>query len=564
MIRGIIELLLIFFWLFVLRRTDSIFEVYIILAIIAVICRTVFVRKKESVVASWPDRIYSALFSFMICAANYRIFSVGGVKGVLFALIAFVGGYICARYIIAWCRTFASRFMFKKYEYKMRPRTVFLLVFGAIAVINLLILFVCCYPGVLTADSVNQLSQLDAGAFTNHHPFLHTMTIGVFYKLGYLLFNDHYAAIATYSVFQILAMAAIFAYAVMTVYQLKVNRKITIAMAIFFAIAPYHICYSFSIWKDVLFGGGVLLFVVACYRYFMAIGSKRMSFVLAILGAFLLCLFRSNGLFVFLVLLAIFWVVFRKKYLKLGIAFSVVAVFAVVMNFSALPAFGVKKANTVEAYSIPLQQIARVIYDERELSAEQYEKLSRIMDVEEVKKVYLNFISDPVKIAVINGGGMEYMNEHIVDYAKLWAEIGMRHPVEYAKAHIDETRGYWGGGYYWWVWLLQNDLDPSERYNNSLPQKAFNGYLDLFYAFKPLRAMMGIGLFTWISLLVIYVAHKKKNRHVLFLTLPLVGIIGTLFIATPVFAEFRYSYALFCCLPFLVVALFVKQTKRRA
>ena len=535
MIRGIIELLLIFFWLFVLRRTDSIFEVYIILAIIAVICRTVFVRKKESVVASWPDRIYSALFSFMICAANYRIFSVGGVKGVLFALFAFVGGYICAHYIIAWCRTFASRFMFKKYEYEMRPRTVFLLVFGAIAVINLLILFVCCYPGVLTADSVNQLSQLDAGTFTNHHPFLHTMTIGVFYKFGYLLFNDHYAAIATYNVFQILAMAAIFAYTVMTVYQLKVNRKITIAMAIFFAIAPYHICYSFSIWKDVLFGGGVLLFAVACYRYFMGIGSKKMSFVLAILGAFLLCLFRSNGLFVFLALLAIFWIVFRKKYLKMGIT-----------------------------YSIPLQQIARVIYDERELNDEQYEKLSRIMDVEEVKKVYLNFISDPVKIAVINGGGMEYMNEHIVDYAKLWAEIGMRHPVEYAKAHIDETRGYWGGGYYWWVWLLQNDLDPSERYNNSLPQKAFNGYLDLFYAFKPLRAMMGIGLFTWTSLLVIYVAHKKKNLHVLFLTLPLIGIIGTLLIATPVFAEFRYSYALFCCLPFLVVALFVKQTKRRA
>ena len=58
-------------------------------------------------------------------------------------------------------------------------------------------------------------------------------------------------------------------------------------------------------------------------------------------------------------------------------------------------------------------------------------------------------------------------------------------------------------------------------------------------------------LFTWLTLLVSYLGFKKKDKLTLFLTVPCMAIIMTLLIATPVFAEFRYAYSLFCCLPFL-------------
>ena len=46
------------------------------------------------------------------------------------------------------------------------------------------------------------------------------------------------------------------------------------------------------------------------------------------------------------------------------------------------------------------------------------------------------------------------------------------------------------------------------------------------------------------------------------LTVPCLAIVFSLLIGTPAFAEFRYAYALFCCLPFLAVAAFRKPSSK--
>lgn len=64
------------------------------------------------------------------------------------------------------------------------------------------------YPGIMTPDSINQFEQvLDMIPYNNHHPWIHTMTISLFYHLGTLFTSTVNDAFVFYTVFQICFMA---------------------------------------------------------------------------------------------------------------------------------------------------------------------------------------------------------------------------------------------------------------------------------------------------------------------------------------------------------------------
>lgn len=48
----------------------------------------------------------------------------------------------------------------------------------------------------------------------------------------------------------------------------------------------------------------------------------------------------------------------------------------------------------------------------------------------------------------------------------------------------------------------------------------------------------------------------KQNNMNLFASIPFLMVILTLLIATPVYAEFRYAYAVFCGIPFVLAVSF--------
>ena len=60
-------------------------------------------------------------------------------------------------------------------------------------------------------------------------------------------------------------------------------------------------------------------------------------------------------------------------------------------------------------------------------------------------------------------------------------------------------------------------------------------------------------------LLVAFIGYIKRDKAAVFATVPSLSIIFSLLLGTPVFAEFRYAYGLFCCLPFLAVVVFRNQ-----
>lgn len=67
-------------------------------------------------------------------------------------------------------------------------------------------------------------------------------------------------------------------------------------------------------------------------------------------------------------------------------------------KISCLDALNVKQPDTIEALSIPAQQIARVVVEEKELTDEQRVLLNNIVDVEKIPEVYSTIFQDPLKI----------------------------------------------------------------------------------------------------------------------------------------------------------------------
>ena len=143
----------------------------------------------------------------------------------------------------------------------------------------------------------------------------------------------------------------------------------------------------------------------------------------------------------------------------------------------------------------------------------------------------------------------------MAEYLKLYIRLGLKYPDEYIFAWADQTKGYWNGGYNYWIWNLnvaKNDLGIERKTICPFLKNLNEQYLSLFKGKNIFTLFVSIGFNTWLLiLLLIYNILERKQQFIL--TIPILFITGTLLIATPVYSEFRYIYALFICLPFLII-----------
>ena len=408
----------------------------------------------------------------------------------------------------------------------------------------------------MTPDSLDQIKQIETGIYSNHHPYYHTLLIRIFINLGRTYFYNINDAIAAYCVFQIIIMAAVFSYAVMTLYEIGVSKKIIIPIFLFYAIMPFHIMYSCTVWKDVIFGGMVLLFTVSAYRCLQDIGLKKLNYSLFLISSILCCLFRSNGFFVYIFLTISYITIFkfRKKALMGGLMIFVVLL-VIFMKYPLLKRLNVAPPDTIEGLAIPTQQIARIIVDDDDLREDEKKLLSEIIDINKVKICYKPYIVDPVKELVRQKNNQQYLVDHKNDFVKLYISLGLRHVDEYFKAWIDETKGYWNSGYVYWRWadeIYENDLGLHRTIKCPILNFCMQAYCAIFEN-SILVFFISIGLYTWINLICLFIALKRKDKIGIFILLPGIFVVLSLLIATPVYSEFRYAYALFCIIPIIMV-----------
>ena len=196
-----------------------------------------------------------------------------------------------------------------------------------------------------------------------------------------------------------------------------------------------------------------------------------------------------------------------------------------------------------------------MVADDGYISAYDLDMMAQIIDVSSIKDIYDPTISDPIKNAIRDFGNESFLTENIPEYALVYLRIFLSNPVSYVTAWVDSTCGYWNSGYNYWVWywdIEQNGYGIARTVVSPAALQTMDEYLWLFYNNRLLQVFLAIGLFVWLTLVLLAKSAASGNRTGVVATVPVLAILLSLLISSPVYAEIRYMYALFCALPILV------------
>lgn len=423
--------------------------------------------------------------------------------------------------------------------------------------------FLYHFPGIMTPDSVNQMEQATGLIpYSNHHPWVHTLVMQLFYTAGYAIIGSRVIAMGCYTLLQMAALALSVSYFANTMKQAGVKPIYCFLTVLSYGLLPFHAVFSVTVWKDIPFAAGVLLLLTAMWRNRMS--RYWSNYVVLGLGAVVMCLFRSNGWYAFLVCFPFFLWRYWKEDRRVVLTLTGVLAVAALVRGPVMSEFEVEGPDFVESLSIPIQQVASVLYYGRELTPEQEELIHRVVDVTYVEQMYVPSFADNMK-ELVRAGHPEYLEAHKGDYFRLWLELGTVYPGDYLHAYIEQTRGYWEPDSFYRVAEAEGIVE-SELGIYSMPLiggpvivKAKELALKLESVIPIYGVLWSMGTAFWIFLMTLSGVLVRGERGKLIYFLPCLILWGTVMIATPVSSEFRYVYFLILCLPFYLVQMIIRE-----
>lgn len=563
----------IIIWISNLVNTDALFSIYALIAFGAfylIIKNKDFDFERRRGI-SFLVIILALFFSSAVILANYPLFTTIGDPAVIGrstsimvnaidAVFTLIGGYFTFNVIFS---CFFSYFPRKNsFEPEAFSKILPLIIFASLVSIYLVHLFFVEYPGNITEDPFTQISEMVSGSYSNFNTFWHTVVFQFVLKIGFLFTSDLNAAIALFTVLQAVALAFAFAYCLMTLVRYGVPKWFVAISYIIFVFVPYNIALSITIWKDVLYAAGGLLMISSWLRISKKLNScLLLDYFVFLLGSLLFLISRTNGWIIYLVffLCHALFVRQNKQFTVLMAGISLLGWF--LLN-PALALLNVQASDPVESLSVPIQQISRVIAEGNELTAEEQQLLSRVIDLEDVPELYTEWLSDPMKVEV-RSKDYDYLCDHLADYGKLWIKLGIRYPVEYVEAWVEQTKGYWNAGYDVALYsetITRNPYGVEKAVSGNIIASLFRLYFGLsrhVIFFEPLHS---IGLHVWI-MFVCFILNVVRKKEEWMLALPSLLIVIGLCFGTPVYYCFRYVYPMFVSMPLILATSLFSQKK---
>lgn len=416
------------------------------------------------------------------------------------------------------------------------------------------------YPGVMTPDSLNQFEQvLGLIPYSNHHPWMHTLLIKLIYTIGFRLTGSMLIALSLYTLFQMCVLAGSVWYFISTLRLFRVKPKICLLITLFYALIPYHAVFSVTIWKDILFAAALLCFSCSMLRFLLKKSLPILHLIIFVLTGLMLCLFRSNGWYAFLLCLPFLFVFFRKKAGIFYPALAAVFLMAAIIKYPVMNAFHVTAPDLVESLSIPIQQIAAVLCNDRALSKEELALIEQVVDLTYIKQLYDPHFADNIK-ELVRAGNQDYLTEHKGEFFRLWAGLGLRYPGDYMTAYIRQTYGYWYPDSFYLVAEAEGvsatslGVSHTPLIRGPLVIKAKEISVKLGGMLPLYGTLWSMGVACWVMLFCIGNTLIRGERPKLVLYLPSLALLLTVLIATPVATEFRYVYFMVFALPFYLMA----------
>ncbi len=416
------------------------------------------------------------------------------------------------------------------------------------------------YPGIMTPDSINQFEQvLGVIPYNNHHPFAHTMVFALLYKAAFALTGNMVVSVGFYTFAQMCLLSAGMAFFISTLRQQRIRPFVLLLLTAFYAMIPYHAVFSVTIWKDIPFAAAVLFFNCLLLRLILRGSLLLHERILLLFSGMMICLFRSNGWYAFLVVVPFLLFFFRKQKRQVYPCLLVTLLLCVLIKYPVMNHFQVTQPDLIESLCIPTQQIAAVLCNDRELTAEERGLIESVVDLTYIKELYNPTFADNMK-ELVRAGDQEYLASHKKEFFKLWVSLGLRYPGDYLDAYIQQTYGYWYPDSFYLVaeaeGVSATELGVSTRHliGGPLVVKGKELAIKLGSIVPIYGTLWSMGVACWVLLFSMGTVLVRRETRKLLCYLPSVLLLFTVLIATPVATEFRYVYFMVYSMPFYLMA----------
>lgn len=415
------------------------------------------------------------------------------------------------------------------------------------------------YPGIMTPDSINQFEQvLGVIPYNNHHPWVHTMLFKACYDIGYFFTHNMVIAVSVYTLFQMCLLSGSTAYFINTLRRRKVRPFVLLLITAFYALIPYHAVFSVTVWKDIPFASAVMLFGCAMLRLMYSSHIDWKELFTFIASGIMICLFRSNGWYGFLLCCPFLLFYYRKKAKIFYPAIIGILCTAILIKYPVMNAYHVEQPDFIESVCIPMQQITAVICNDRELTPAQLNLIENVVDLTYIKDLYNPTFADNIK-ELVRAGNQDYLVAHKGEFFRLWLELGLKYPGDYLTAYIKQTYGYWYPDSFYLVAEAEGvsatklGVSHTPLIGGPLVIKTKEIAIKLGSMVPIYGTLWSMGVACWVMLFSVGSVIIRREFKKLICYLPNAALLFTVLIATPVATEFRYVYFMVFSLPFFLV-----------
>ncbi len=315
----------------------------------------------------------------------------------------------------------------------------------------------------------------------DHHPFFTTIIYGSFGWISEQFTGNWEAGIFACSLLHAIGFTVAYTASIAFLKRVGCPAGLCLAIWLFFAMMPFVVIWSIGLTKDstfTLFLIGYLMMLFNAYLTNGELFARPRNIVLFILCSLALCLTKKTGIYIVIVVsLALAWRFRRKKQIRperasneapceascdattgmscettneticekrpslvfLGSAITSALVMFALIPFVVFPALNIAPGGKQEALGLAFQQTARYVIDHGdEVTLSERAAISKVLAYDEIAQSYNPRVHDYVKFLF----DQEATTTDIIEYLKVYVEMGIKHPESYFDAMMGAAAFY--------------------------------------------------------------------------------------------------------------------------
>jgi len=230
------------------------------------------------------------------------------------------------------------------------------------------------WPGIISNDSIFQLRQGLVGQFDDWQSAFHAFLLAGLFRL--------WPSPVLISILQIGVFAITVAWGLKMLADYGVPKKYLWVVSFLFAFFPPNWILSITIWKDIAYAIAFLWLTILITKVVLSEGEwlkNKSGWIPLSMSAFLVSIFRKNGIATAAISLIILFVLYRKFWQEIFSSIIIAILLFLIITGPIYKVFKVSRTDYGQTNLIYLHHIAAHVDAKTDLKAEEREYLSQLL-----------------------------------------------------------------------------------------------------------------------------------------------------------------------------------------